>query len=187
MNSTERPAFEDHLAQLLAGYDRKSTPERIEAYWRGLNRMPLVAFERVVDYALGEKGPEELPTPKRCWQIYRDMRAAPAAGPGRAQIDPSFTKADIWANRWLFGYLGERGAASRASLTKLVEVKNKIAASCSGIPDDELDPKELRETLFQAFDRVWEIAPQNEIDDDIARFQRAKGYLQHTTSQRDAA
>lgn len=186
MNSTERPQFEEHLTQLLAGYDRKATPDRIEAYWRGLNRMPLVAFERVVDYALGEKGPEELPTPKRCWQIYRDMRAAPASADGRAKVDPRFTKADIWANRWLFGYLAQQGAASRASLTKLVEVKNKIAASCSGIPDDELDPQELRETLFQAFDRVWEIAPQSEIDEDIERFRRAKGYIR-PTSQRDAA
>lgn len=186
MNSTERPAFEDHLAQLLAGYDRKSTPERIEAYWRGLNRMPLVAFERVVDHALSDKGPDHIPSPKQCWQIYRDMRATPTSAPLAAR-DPKFTKADIWANRWLFGYLSMKGAASRASLPKLIAAKNKIAASCSDIPDEELDPRELRELLFPAFDKVWQAAPQNEIDDDIARFQRAKGYLQHTTSQRDAA
>lgn len=185
MNSTERPQFEKHLAQLLAGYDRKSTPERIEAYWRALNRMPLIAFERVVDFALGERGPEELPTPKRCWQIYRDMRATPASAPLAAR-DPKFTQADIWANRWLFGYLAQQGGASRASLAKLVEVKNKIAASCSGIPDDELDPKELRDMLFPAFDKRWEAAPQSEIDEDIARFRRAKGYIR-PTSQRDAA
>jgi hypothetical protein len=156
VNSIERPQFEGHLAQMLAAYDRKPTPERTEAYWRGLAKMPLVAFERVVDHTLSERGSEELPSPKRCWQIYRDMRGTPTVHGATKSTDPQQSKAKRWGNQWLFAYLTSKGAATKSSLAKLIAAKDRIAESCESIPEEEFDPREMKPMLFPKFDELWQ-------------------------------
>lgn len=77
MLSTERSQFDLHAAVLFAGCNLPVTAERTEAFWRGLQEMPLGGFVRVIDHALGEHGPENLQkiSPQLVWQLYRRMRA----------------------------------------------------------------------------------------------------------------
>jgi hypothetical protein len=73
MLSTDREEFEVQLKILCAGYD-KPIGDRTEAYWKGLAKMSLLEFARVVEYALGEDGPDKIPTTKHCWAIRNDLK-----------------------------------------------------------------------------------------------------------------
>lgn len=169
MQAADRAAFEEQVKQLLAGFDRKPTPERIEAYWRGLSRMPLGGFSRVVDHALSEQGPDEIPTPRQCWNLYRGMRVS---GPAKAQEDegPPLNRVEMFANRALYVYLCQRGAASTDSLIELVRAKNAITRSI-GDPED-VDPEELREVFVGAFDKHWQSRTPEETAGDFEHHER---------------
>ena len=77
MQSADRAEFDKHAAVLFAGCNLPATAERIEAFWRGLQEMPLGAFVRVVEHVLGEHGPENLQkiSPQQLWQLHRRLRA----------------------------------------------------------------------------------------------------------------
>lgn len=77
MQLANREEFDQHLKRLCAGFNVPATPERIDAYWSGLARMNLSAFVRAVEFALGEHGPDKIPTPKQCWGLSK--QSAPAA------------------------------------------------------------------------------------------------------------
>lgn len=79
MQLANRAEFEQHLKRLCAGFNVPATPERVDAYWSGLARMNLSAFMRAVEFALGETGPDKLPTPKQCWALSKQSKPAPAA------------------------------------------------------------------------------------------------------------
>lgn len=181
MLSTDRQAFDGFLGVLCAGFNVPATPERLDAYWRGLMQMQLGAFERVVNHALGERGPEKLPTPKALWGILRDSRtntashASPAAKPKPDHLH-------VVGQLSLFGFL-LRGGASDDSLRELIATKNRIveglraSRSAGELAGDEVS--ELRDVLQNAFAKLWQPRSAEAITADIEHFQR-------TGSVRDA-
>lgn len=73
MLSTDRTEFESQLAKMCAGFN-VPLGERVEAYWTGLAKMSLLQFVRCVDYALGESGPDKIPTTGQLWKIHNIAR-----------------------------------------------------------------------------------------------------------------
>lgn len=125
MLSTERQDFETHLAVLFGGYPTFLTPPRVEAYWRGLSKMPLSVFVRCVDHALGEQGPDKLPTVNTLWQISKRLRApAPAAQkPAERTVGDDFL---LVGNRWLLAFLLKTNGVPEDAIPWLIELKNRI-------------------------------------------------------------
>lgn len=163
MHNTDRKAFDDQLAVLFGGFPTFLTPPRIEAYWRGLQKMPLATFVRCVDYALGESGTDKLPTVNALWQISRNLRA-PAAPQRHADTAPISDLQRV-ANGAFLRLLNDKGAVSEQALAKILAVKNKIV---SEVPADA-DHGELRAVLIAAFEKLWEPMPQACIDALIER------------------
>lgn len=75
MLSTDRSEFDAQLVMLCAGFN-VPVGERSAAYWKGLAKMELLTFARVVEECLGENGPEKFPTVGVCWNVSKKMRAA---------------------------------------------------------------------------------------------------------------
>ena len=125
MLSTERMAFEEQLAVLFGGYPTFLTPPRVEAYWRGLSKMPLSLFVRCVDYALGDQGTDKLPTVNALWQISKRLRAPSPATPkpGAPNVGDDFL---LVGNRWLLAFLLKTGGVPEDAIPWLVELKNRI-------------------------------------------------------------
>lgn len=141
MLSTDRKDFESQLAVLFGGFPTFMTEPRIEAYWRGLQKMPLSTFVRCVDHALGERGSDKLPTVNTIWQLSRTLRAAPRPQ-GRAEASP-FDDYHHVGQRWLFAFLLRRAIqeppppdVTEPTLQKLVDIKNRIISQyrASGEP-----------------------------------------------------
>jgi hypothetical protein len=108
MNTSDREAFDDLVAKLCAGYGATVTEHRRSAYWSSLAKMSLAQFERCIDQALSEEGPEDLPPPKGIWRIHRGFRAkgpAMQAGPTEDPRDHLL----FYANRMFLHHLGTRG------------------------------------------------------------------------------
>jgi hypothetical protein len=163
VNNSERAAFEDQIRQLFAGYNVPATQERIEAYWRGLQRMQLATVTRVVDHALGEDGPERLPTAPQLWGLYRDLRAssAPAAQASR-EDGPACDEAGIVGNaallRCIVQHYHDGKPTIPAALVRkdgpLVAAKNQLVDAFRRLPEDERSPNELRDLIAGAFERI---------------------------------
>jgi hypothetical protein len=160
MLNTERPQFEAELAVLFGGYPTFLTPPRIEAYWRGLQKMQLTTFVRCVSEVLGEGGSDKLPTVNAIWQISRTLRATPPQQP--RPVEATVHPLQGAANSALLSLLRTRGPTTEACIHKLVSLKNQIV---SDLPADA-DPAEVRDVLLKAFERIWE--PETEADREAA-------------------
>lgn len=124
MLNTERPDFESQLSVLFGGYPTFLTPPRIEAYWRGLSKMPLSVFVRCVDQALGESGSDKLPTVNTLWQISKRLRA-PGSGPKPTFEKPIGDDFLLVGNRWLLAFMLKTHVSDDV-LPWLIELKNRI-------------------------------------------------------------
>lgn len=76
MQSTDREEFDAQMLMLCQGYDRP-VGDRGEAYWKGLAKMTLVEFARVVEHCLSEEGPPKFPTTHVIWGIHRSLKHRP--------------------------------------------------------------------------------------------------------------
>lgn len=106
MNATDRPEFTSQLKLLCAGFN-VPVGDREEAYWKGLANLSLPEFSRCVEYALGEAGPEKIPTTRQIWGIRKELRARRFSGPVEqqpAQPEIPYTKAEIMANELLIAF-----------------------------------------------------------------------------------
>jgi hypothetical protein len=174
MQSTERQEFDKHVRVLCAGFNVPATDERLEAYWRGLLRMQIPQVVRVVDHAIGERGPEKLPTPKALWGILRNNRAS-APAPSRASL-PKPDQLHVVAQLSLFAFLLRKGGASDDSLRQLIATKNRIveglraSRSAGELASDETN--ELRDVLQNAFAKLWQPRSPEEIAADFEHFAR---------------
>lgn len=156
MLSTDRADFEAQLAVLFGGFPTFLTPPRIEAYWRGLAKMPLSLFVRCVDQALGEAGTEKLPTVSTLWQISKRLRVP--APPQREATEARIHPLQAAANSALLSLLRDKGPASEDCIKQLISLKNQIVGS---IPA-ESDPTEVRDVLLAAFEKRWAPMPDSE-------------------------
>lgn len=159
MLSTDRQAFEEQLEVLFGGFPQFLTPNRKEAFWRGLQKMPLALFTRCVDHALGEKGEEKLPTPNRIWHISNQLRQ-------RQQIEQRslpaqhFDDFHAFGQRCLLVFLQQHPRqVDEATLQRLIAEKNKIvpALRTGGFDEGEDAAEVMRTKLMAAFQRVMQV------------------------------
>ncbi len=105
MLNSDRPEFEAQLATLCSGFN-VPMGERSGAYWLGLQKMDLATFARVVADALGEGGPEKMPTVGMCWTLSKKTRVARyIPQPAKQETQWRGDHWDIEANHHLLNYL----------------------------------------------------------------------------------
>lgn len=95
MNPGEREEFDKLVAELCAGYN-VPLGERPTAYWKGLAKMSLGQFARVVEEALGEGGPEKIPSTHVIWDMHKKRRVY---APLRIVDDGPKWGGDVWDDR----------------------------------------------------------------------------------------
>ena len=155
MLSTERETFEGQLAVLFGAYPTFLTPPRVEAYWRGLQKMPLSTFVRCVDQALSEAGQEKLPTVNTIWQISRNLHVS------ARQLQTQRPEPDALnchGQRVMLSFLRhQESAASEASLLRMIAAKNKLIEQYRWIVQEETEAAgELRDKLWDALAAQFE-------------------------------
>lgn len=151
MLSTDRADFEAQLHVLFGGFPTFLTPPRIEAYWRGLQKMQLSMFVRCVDHALGETGPEKLPSVNTIWQISKQLRPTfhqPQSKAAAANVGDDFL---MLGNRWLLAFLLKTNGVPEAAIPWLVELKNRIVDDFRN-SGDECGGESTAEWLAMAMD-----------------------------------
>lgn len=100
MQNSDRNDFTAQLGALCAGFN-VPLGDRVEAYWRGLAKMELRTFVRVVEHCLGEEGPEKIPTTRQCWSLAKVIRPARFVAPEPEKPQWQGDKWDIDANHHL--------------------------------------------------------------------------------------
>lgn len=163
MLSTDRQDFETQLEVLFGGYPTFLTPPRKEAYWRGLQKMPMSMFIRCVDYALQDTSEEgkKLPTVHRLWDISRGLKAQ--VQQPRAEA-PELPLSDLdhyarFANIQLFKFLRVHDVQS-AQLPALLKLRDEVIGAARQDPDlqpggdEEAQGKQLHQILFAAWRRA---------------------------------
>lgn len=178
MQVADREQFDEHLAILCAGFNVPVTGHRKHAYFAGLAKMSLAQFARVVEYAVSEDGPEDVPTTKAIWKIHRQLRrpSVQAAATSKAPADPDHLL--YYANRMFLRHLGDRsGLCSTGKFVPgygLVDCKaspeilaaRKVVVSlvdwysgpiCEGDPD--ATPKAFIEHMIIALGAASPLAP----------------------------
>jgi len=80
MQNTDREEFNALLRKFMGGYDAFPNPDKIEAYWTGLQKMTLPQLSRIIDHALSEEGPDKLPNVHGVWDLHREMRRSGSNG-----------------------------------------------------------------------------------------------------------
>lgn len=113
MLQSERQDFEAQMKPLFAAADRAATPERLEAYWIGLQKMELSTVVRVVEHVLQQptEGQMKLPSPGQFWAINREMRAARRVAPANPSKPADNFHGDAWdrtANLRLLQHMATR-------------------------------------------------------------------------------
>ena len=92
MQSADREQFNTQVRTLMGGHEVFPSPDKIEAYWTAFGtKLSLIQFTRIIDHALSEDGPEDMPTVPQMWALYRDLRnphrvAAHTDGPPTSDI-----------------------------------------------------------------------------------------------------
>lgn len=158
MDANDRTEFERHLSILCAGFDVPCTPERKEAYWKGLARMQLLVFARTIEHILADEEWARIPKPFQVWAASKRLRAS---APEPAHDDGFRGDAwDIVANRHLLAFIlrswGRRKHFSAEETAALVRKKNWWAADMrdlagsSGTVTVEIQRKVWREYLAEA-------------------------------------
>lgn len=158
MLSTDRSAFDEQLEVLFGGFPQFLTPNRKEAFWRGLQKMPLPLFARCVDHVLSEKGDDKLPTPNRIWQISQALRSRPKVE--QRSAPPQFDDFHAFGQRCLLVFLQQHPQqADEATLQRLIVEKNKIvtALRAGGFDPNEDAAEVMRTKLKTAFQRAMQV------------------------------
>ena len=76
MLTTDRSDYDKLFDSWCVGLGAIPTEARREAYWKGLSKMSVIQFSRVVDHCLSEDGPEKMPTVPGVWKLWRSIAAA---------------------------------------------------------------------------------------------------------------
>jgi hypothetical protein len=76
MISSEQTEFNTLFDQVCAGLGAIPSDARRAAYWKGLSKMSLIQFSRVVDFCLSDEGPDKFPTVPGVWKLWRVIAAA---------------------------------------------------------------------------------------------------------------
>lgn len=164
MHDTDRHQFESELGVLFGGFPTFLTPPRIEAYWRGLQKMQMSTFKRCIEQVLGESGQEKLPTVNTLWQISKRLRAV-SANPQKQVLPVIVHPLQRVANGAMLKLLHDKGPASDEALAKIIALKNRIVSQS---PEDA-DHGELRDVVLAAIEKLWEPMSAEAVAAHIAR------------------
>lgn len=191
MRSDDLQGFTSQVEVLCAGFNVPPTEQRVEALWRGLQAMELMVFTRVVECALAGGTErlviEKMPTAPQLWNLSRQMKASAPAPVYREEPQKPFDHFHGFAQRALMVFLQQKGAASAASLKRLVAEKNRVVADFRLIAsEDVVTADEFREALFRAFGRVFEPASFDEVEEWRQQICRERS-LQFVPRERPAA
>lgn len=107
MQISDRERFEVLLEKLYAGFNMPMSRARSDAYFDGLQKMQLVRFSRCVDEALGENGPERIPSVTQIWKIYKTIAHTNAPLPEAKPVEQDHIA--HFANRLLLNHITARG------------------------------------------------------------------------------
>lgn len=163
MNSGDRQEFDTQIAILCAGFN-VPPGDRQEAYWKGMMRMSLMEFTRCVEYALGEDGPEKIPTCSQLWGLRKRMREQARATVLIEQKPPeaSYTTAQRQVNLllldWLNWHCRNRGPEVPQQTARAMYAQARELADQAQMLLDERDPDMTGRRLLEDFcDRVLTI------------------------------
>lgn len=163
MDSKERDEFNRQLRVLFAGWNVLPTPERLDAYWRGLNKMGLMAFVRLIEECLGENGTEKLPTVHVFWELYKARGRFTPVPVGPALPDPVMAMPHHrrLCCLWFLTRCRRAGGfkAGEAWITKL-RIAAQRGADEWQVMRDENDPEATNARLYSHLDRIladWQI------------------------------
>lgn len=157
MQPCDREKFVPLAQAMFAAFDKPQNDARLEAYWRGLTGMNLLAFERVVDHVVGPDGEDELPSPKMCHAIARRLQreARANATPIATTTTREFDVFEQHGNRVLLSLLRQLthdhgSGATEESLAEMLHVKqiwvDGYRQNCETEPEASL---ELRDKLIE--------------------------------------
>lgn len=171
MNSSQRAEFKILFEKLYGGFNMPVSSAREAAYWEGLSKMSLGHFAAAVEYALGEHGPERIPSSSAIWKISNTIRSR-APAPVQHQHVESQSKQLMLVNGLFLKYLARRrmteGFKGDINLAARREACLSLVKWLEGWDPSELRTEfpQLRELFNKAMDGVkdapddWLIAQQ---------------------------
>jgi hypothetical protein len=166
MQAADRDEFEIQLAKLCAGFNVPMTSHRKDAYWSGLAKLSLPQFARCVDYALTDDGPDDLPSTKGIWKIFRALRSGHTFEQQRQVRPLEPDHIEYWANRLLYahiasrGGLGTPGSSASPELTTVLKAKRELVDWFAGpIRDGDTDatPAEFLRQWIAALQEIGHV------------------------------
>jgi peptidoglycan/xylan/chitin deacetylase (PgdA/CDA1 family) len=101
MDANDKAEFLESLTQLAGAHDRSLTTQRIEGYWKTLERMPLATFRGVIArcherlQSLGADN-ARFPTASSLWDTARELRNGRPHGTATSPAKQSQDGADNW-------------------------------------------------------------------------------------------
>ncbi len=158
MNFDDRPEFDEQLRLLCAGFN-VPIGDRAEAYWKGLARMSLIEFARCVEFALGEHGPEKIPTSPQIWGIRKQLRTHREAPLEPSRPEVYYSPSQRFANQllwdWLCWYCRGAGTWIPEELARTLYDEARELADQVQVLRDENDPAATARRFLTDFcDRV---------------------------------
>jgi hypothetical protein len=105
VQSNDRDEFNSQMRKFFGAYGDFPSPDRIEAYWIGLQKLTLVQLGRVMERALSEDGPEKMPNVPQVWNLHRELRRV---GPNAVQDAPPGEKPIASLQEQLCAYAMDR-------------------------------------------------------------------------------
>lgn len=183
MQLIDREEFDKRIETLCAGYNIPPSV-RPEAYWLGLQRMSIVEFARLVEWALAEDSPhpDKIPTVGQFWGMKKNLRnrraellLTPSAEPAkpaderdhllylanRMFLRHAVSKAGLgspgqYADHQLVGvHATEELVNARKALCDIVEFERELIANA----DPEACLHGFVERFTKAIDRVSTVLP----------------------------
>lgn len=175
MNSGDRHEFDTQMSLLCAGFN-VPIGDRSEAYWKGVIRMSLMEFTRCVEHALGEDGPEKIPTCSQLWGIRKQLRAqARVVVVEQKAREVEYTNAQREANLllidWLNWHCRNRGPAIPEGTARAMYGEARELAGQVQMLTEEQDPDMTGRRFLDEFcDRVLPLY-------DAGEATRYRGYV----------
>lgn len=117
MEAQDRPEFDRQIETLCAAFN-VPVSVRPEAYWHGLQRMGMIEFARVIEWALAEDSPhpDKIPTVGQIWVMRKALRNRRAAAqPVQQRPAEQADHIAYFANRLMLSHvLGRSGMGSES-------------------------------------------------------------------------
>ncbi len=155
MRSEDLEEFKRQAGVMVAGFPGYVVTDRdalLEALWRGLQRMDLLVFARVVDYAVSGEAqiqPKMKLTAAIVWEMSRKLRS-------RAPItEPPVKSGDRFAvitTKFLWLFMYKKGPFAPAVLQALLDAKRKLIDDYRLIAaEEEITDTEFGEQCYRKF------------------------------------